>query len=1116
VTRLDFFGGVIQANGGDGGDATSPGTGGGGGAAGGIFLHAFDVNLDQETFLLASGGDGGTWGGGCGGGGHVLVTTNTAADFANFGDVDVAGGIGCHAGIYEVTSATNIGAPPAPVHVGAFDPNDFASLGALPDGSFTIDTTEMTFAGIPGGAVQQQAVGVPEVAVFTFDGGSTLDSDATITVTGRRALALLFQGDVTINGTIDASGSDGQDGTQTSGGGAGRAVAGGFHGGSSGYCTSPHDGRGPGGGENGGANANAYFGSFRAGGGGGAFGGDGGNGRDSTGFKTPLGGDRYSNLQTHLEGGSGGGGGGVFCAGPPLTRVGGGGGAGGGGVEIGALTNLTLAGAVIRANGGAGGGGIETGGGGGAGGGILLHAFNVDLDPSTALEARGGDAGRRSPGSPSAGCGGGGHVVALTNTAGQFSNLGTIDVRAGLSAIGLRCSDPGHPAFDPATAGIFENASAPNVGLPPVAPNQPPVARDDDVTTDEDTATVIDVLADNGYGPDSDPDGNIDVSQTVNLTSATAGVLTNNHDGTFAFDPDDDFQALAAGEQATVSFDYRIEDTFGQTDTATVRITVTGVNDTPVANPDTGNTNENAAVTVDVLANDTDVDSDDNPSNFSLDSVSIAATTGLSGSPAAAGAVSIVGNQVRFDPGGDFDELDASDTSSVTVNYTMSDGSGSASSSTLRITITGQNDAPVANPDTGNTNENAAVTVDVLANDTDVDSDDNPSNFSLDSVSIAATIGLNGSPAAAGAVRIVGNQVRFDPRVDFDELAVGETATVTIGYTMSDDGGAASSATATITVIGLNDDPSITGTRSTNDTPCSSAAVGVPVEIVGTFFDVDISDSHTATADWADGGDPEPITVRERELSQTGTFLGSHAYGAGGIYQITVTIDDGHGASDTITTTAVITGVGLVDGTLYVIGTPDADHVTVNKQGNGLLKVHADFLPGKKFRTFNVAGVDRSIAYLCSGDDRMTIAGNVAIPAIMHGNEGSDHLNGGGGPSVLLGGAGADMLVGGSGRNILIGVIDADRLVGGTGDDVLIGGSSSDDDEDDALLAALAAWNSEDSYDDRVAVIDALFTLQDDGDEDKLTGGSGRDVFFDGLGDLLTDLKTRKKPETVL
>ena len=58
-------------------------------------------------------------------------------------------------------------------------------------------------------------------------------------------------------------------------------------------------------------------------------------------------------------------------------------------------------------------------------------------------------------------------------------------------------------------------------------------------------------------------------------------------------------------------------------------------------------------------------------------------------------------------------------------------------------------------------------------------------------------------------------------------------------------------------------------------------------------------------------------------------------------------------------------------------------------------------------------------------------------------------------------------------------------------------------------MALLAAWTSAVDYDDRVSDIDLLLSVQDDEEEDILTGSSGRDLFYDGLGDILTDIKTK-------
>ena len=74
--------------------------------------------------------------------------------------------------------------------------------------------------------------------------------------------------------------------------------------------------------------------------------------------------------------------------------------------------------------------------------------------------------------------------------------------------------------------------------------------------------------------------------------STAVGAVTDNGDGTFRYDPDDQFENLGVGEIATDSFSYTIADSNGATDTATVTITIEGVNDAPVAVDDDFTTDE--------------------------------------------------------------------------------------------------------------------------------------------------------------------------------------------------------------------------------------------------------------------------------------------------------------------------------------------------------------------------------------------------------------------------------------------------------------------------------------------------------------------------------------------
>ena len=84
--------------------------------------------------------------------------------------------------------------------------------------------------------------------------------------------------------------------------------------------------------------------------------------------------------------------------------------------------------------------------------------------------------------------------------------------------------------------------------------------------SDPDATDVLTVTEVNG-----DPAG---VGTTVTLPSGAE--LTVNPDGTYEYNPNGAFDALAAGESTTETFTYTIDDGNGGTDTASVDITVQG------------------------------------------------------------------------------------------------------------------------------------------------------------------------------------------------------------------------------------------------------------------------------------------------------------------------------------------------------------------------------------------------------------------------------------------------------------------------------------------------------------------------------------------------------------
>lgn len=135
-----------------------------------------------------------------------------------------------------------------------------------------------------------------------------------------------------------------------------------------------------------------------------------------------------------------------------------------------------------------------------------------------------------------------------------------------------------------------------------------PVANDDggeDFTTDENIAlTTASVLLN-----DSDADG--DTLRIAGISLAgTLGLITDNGDGTFGYDPNGAFDRLGDGETATDTFSYTLSDGNGGTSVATVTLTITGVSDDATGS-DEGETvvGSDAAEELDAMGGDDIVDS---------------------------------------------------------------------------------------------------------------------------------------------------------------------------------------------------------------------------------------------------------------------------------------------------------------------------------------------------------------------------------------------------------------------------------------------------------------------------------------------------------------------------
>jgi len=284
------------------------------------------------------------------------------------------------------------------------------------------------------------------------------------------------------------------------------------------------------------------------------------------------------------------------------------------------------------------------------------------------------------------------------------------------------------------------------VSLSVVAVNDAPVAVNDSASTNEDNSVTISVLTN-----DSDVDGD---PISVTGATATSGTVVINPDGSIIYTPFDDFNG-------TDSITYTISDGNGGTNSATVLVTVNSINDGPVASNDAATTIEDNSININALVNDNDVDGD---------TLSIVATSSVSN-----GSLSFTATQITFTPANNFN-------GNVTFNYTISDGL-LESNANITISITPDNDLPVALNDVASTEENNSVVVNVLNNDSDID--------------VGDVLTVISASAANGNASINPDQtLTYTPNSSF-------SGSDTIGYTISDGNNGEASAVVNVTVVPL-------------------------------------------------------------------------------------------------------------------------------------------------------------------------------------------------------------------------------------------------------------------------------------------------------------------------
>jgi VCBS repeat-containing protein len=481
------------------------------------------------------------------------------------------------------------------------------------------------------------------------------------------------------------------------------------------------------------------------------------------------------------------------------------------------------------------------------------------------------------------------------------------------------------------TVNLRQNGPTPNfdevqpldVQIPP--PNEPPVANDDNVETNEDTVLNGDVLADNGNGEDTDPENDdltvievngeqANVGQPVTLDSEAS--VTLNADGTFSYDPtgSQQLQDLNVDETATETFTYTISDGNNNTATAQVSITINGrgENQAPTANDDAVSTNEDTVRNGNVLDNNGNGE-DTDPENDDLTVTAVNEDQANVGQPvtldSGASVTLNADGTFSYDPTGSqqLQELNVDETATETFTYTISD-SEFTDTATVEITVNGVNDRPVANDDVvGPTDEETPFTFNVLE-----DNGNGPdSDIEGDPLTITAVNGnaINpGDPITLGSEASLtlnqDNTFSYDPIGAFDNIPAGGEGTDSFTYTISD-GNEDATATVEITVQGLNDPP--TAEPDDNTTPEDEVlnVVDAANGVLANDSDPDEGDTDALTVTAATDENDNAITLGEEFELPSGALLtlnpdGSYIYNPNDAF---TELNDGETATDTFSYT---------------------------------------------------------------------------------------------------------------------------------------------------------------------------------------------------------------------
>ncbi|PYQ92457.1 MAG: hypothetical protein DMG02_01355 [Acidobacteria bacterium] len=370
------------------------------------------------------------------------------------------------------------------------------------------------------------------------------------------------------------------------------------------------------------------------------------------------------------------------------------------------------------------------------------------------------------------------------------------------------------------------------VSITVTAVNHAPTANAQSVTTAEDTAKAITLTG-------SDVDGD----------ALTFSIATQPAHGTLSGTAPNVTYTPVLNYNGPDSFTFTVKDATLVSTAATVTITVTAVNDAPVANAQSVTTVEDTAKAITLSGSDVDGDT---------------LTYAIATQPAH-GTLTGTAPNMTYTPALNYNGPDS-------FTFTTKDATLVSTAATVTITVTAVNHAPVANAQSVTAATATARSITLTASDVD----NNPLTYSI--VAAPAHGTLTGTA----------------PNVTYTSAA-GYVGADSFTFKVNDGTVDSAAATVSLTVTAVNNPPTV-GAITWN-VPVDPVKLGVA--ITGT---ASVTNAQTATWSWGDG------TTSAGTISGT-SVSGSRTYTAAGVYTVTLTVKNAANAS----ATSVFQYVAVID-----------------------------------------------------------------------------------------------------------------------------------------------------------------------------------------------------------